>query len=112
LTTLLAARAFALARFAFSNRTALSTASFRLMRRIEDCDADNHSFLCGIAGDFAAVGVNVGVTTGKAFLIGVCGIRSPNGSNGFAPHVGLDTVSSHNGVCLGFLIGAGGDGVV
>jgi hypothetical protein len=37
--TLLAARAFALARFAFSNQTVLSSASFRLMKRIEGCDS-------------------------------------------------------------------------
>ena len=79
------------------------------MRRVENCDADNHSRLCGIAGDFAAVGVGltrggrssnrggaaihvgVGVTTGKAFLIGADGegfgirgfkINFSNGLNG------------------------------
>jgi hypothetical protein len=111
-TTRLAARASGPVKFAFSIAMERSHASFHSMKRIENSDADNHSRLCGIPGDFAAVGANVGVTTGKAFLIGVCGIRSSNGSNGFAPHVGLDIVSSHNGVRLGFLIGAGGDGVV
>ena len=35
----LAERAFARARSGFSNQTVLSSASFRLVRQIEDCDA-------------------------------------------------------------------------
>jgi hypothetical protein len=46
LTTLIAVRAFALAEFAFSNQPALSSASFYLMRRIENADV---AVLSGLA---------------------------------------------------------------
>ena len=41
LITLLAVRAFGPVRFAFSNQTVLSSVSFRLMRRTENCDSEH-----------------------------------------------------------------------